>query len=397
MKIAILGGAGRQVFSTIKDLIEEKDVEEVLLGDIDMDALQKRKESLNSKRIRIAEVDINDHNALVKNLVDADVCINGSSHVFNLPVMDACIDSKTHYTDLGGLFHWAKKQLKKHDDFKAAGITGIVGSGTAPGIVNVFSKYAVDRLDSVDTIRIQDLIINEAKDNYKLVPPYALGTILSEFTENNFEFINGEWEELPPFSGLEEVELPEPFGRLTLYNMIHSEVATMPISFKDKGIKNVSFKLSLPRLFEERLRFIIANGLASEEVIDFKGQKICPRDFFVELIEGRSHESGTSQPEKKAAPKDHKWLKVIVSGIKDGINKTIILESVLHPYTPWNMATGPFSVGFPAAVTAKMLGRGQVKEKGFFAGEQVLDTDIYFSELAKRDIHVTCRTEEEIV
>ena len=54
------------------------------------------------------------------------------------------------------------------------------------------------------------------------------------------------------------VDFPEPYGTLNLYNMIHnSEVAPMPIAYKDKGIKNVAFKLALPTLFEERLRFLM--------------------------------------------------------------------------------------------------------------------------------------------
>ena len=396
MKIVILGGAGRQVLATERDLVEQSDVETILLGDIDIDALKKRKEILNSDKIFISQIDIMNHNEMVKNLSGYDVCINGSSHILNIRVMDACIAARTHYTDLGGLFHWAREQLKKNDEFKSAGITGIVGSGTAPGIVNVLSKYAVDRLDSVETIKIEDFIINKSTDTYKLVPPYSLDTILSEFTENNFEFINGEWHELPPFSGREEVELPEPFGRLSLYNMIHSEVATMPLSYKDKGVKNVSFKLSLPKLFEERLRFIIENGLAKKDEVDFKGLKVSPRDFFVDIVEGQARNNHTKSGSNGTFPDDHKWLRVIVSGKQGETEKTIMLESIIHPYKPWNMAAGPFSVGFPASVTAKMLGRGQVKEKGFFSGEQVIDTEIYFSELAKKGIHVTCKTEEKI-
>ncbi len=388
MKAAITGGAGRQSLSAIYDFVETNDVEKILLIDINEQALKVRKELVNSPKIETKAIDLQDTPALAAALADYDVVINGSSHVFNMDVMNACIESKTNYTDFGGLFHWAVEQMERDADFRKAGITGIVGSGSAPGIVNVLTKYATDRLDTVEDILILDAIINRSASGYGFVPPYALNTIIEEFTMNNFEFKDGEQVELPPFSGKMTVDFPEPYGRLNLYNMIHSEVATMPIAYKDKGIKNVAFKLALPTLFEERLRFLIENGLGSEEKINVKGVEIAPRDFLLEVFE-------TKPGTKTGTPDDMKLLRVIVTGTKGGKKCTYEVETDLHHH-PWGLSNGHFSVGFPGAITAKMLARGQVKEKGFFTGEQVLDTDIYFRELEKRDVHVFAKVTEEL-
>lgn len=388
MKVAITGGAGRQSLSAIWDFVETSDVEKILLIDINEDALQARKELVKSDKIETKVIDLKDTAALAEALMDYDVVINGSSHIFNMDVMNACIESKTNYTDFGGLFHWAVEQMKRDEDFRKAGITGIVGSGSAPGIVNVLTKYATDRLDTVEDILILDAIINRSAKGYGFVPPYALNTIIEEFTMNNYEFKDGEHVELPPFSGKMTVDFPEPYGRLNLYNMIHSEVATMPIAYKDKGIKNVAFKLALPTLFEERLRFLIENGLGSEEKINVKGVEIAPRDFLLEVFE-------TKPGTQTGTPDDMKLLRVIVKGTKDGKKCTYEVETDLHHH-PWGLSNGHFSVGFPGAITAKMLGRGDVKEKGFFTGEQVIDTDIYFRELEKRDVHVFARVTEEL-
>ncbi len=388
MKTAITGGAGRQSLSAIYDFIETDDVEKILLIDINEDALQVRKELVNSPKIETAVIDLKDTDRLAEALKDYDVVINGSSHIFNMDVMNACIESKTNYTDFGGLFHWAVKQMERDEDFRKAGITGIVGSGSAPGIVNVLTKYATDRLDTVEDILILDAIINRSASGYGFVPPYALNTIIEEFTMNNFEYRDGKHVELPPFSGKMTVDFPEPYGTLNLYNMIHSEVATMPIAYKDRGIKNVAFKLALPTLFEERLRFLIENGLGSEEKINVKGVEIAPRDFLLEVFE-------TKPGVNTGTPDDMKLLRVIVTGTKNGKKCTYEVETDLHHH-PWGLSNGHFSVGFPGAITAKMLARGQVKEKGFFTGEQVLDTDIYFRELEKRDVHVFAKVTEEV-
>mgnify|MGYP004555364661 CR=1 FL=1 len=388
MKAVITGGAGRQALSAIYDLVETSDIEKILLIDIDSESLRKRKKLINSPKIETEIIDLRDVETLADAMKDYDVVINGSSHIFNMDVMDACIESKTNYTDFGGLFHWAIEQLKRDEDFRKAGITGIVGSGSAPGIVNVLVKYATDRLDTVEDILILDAIINRSAKGYKFVPPYALDTIIEEFTMNNYEFKDGEFVELPPFSGKITVDFPEPYGTLNLYNMIHSEVATMPITYKDKGIKNVAFKLALPTLFEERLRFLIENGLGNREKINVNGAEISPRDFLLEIFE-------TKPGVTMDTPDDCKLLRVIVKGTKNGKDCTYQVETDLHHH-PWGLSNGHFSVGFPGAVTAKMLARGDIKEKGFFTGEAVIDTDIYFRELEKRDIKVYAKVVEQV-
>jgi lysine 6-dehydrogenase len=392
MKLAVIGAAGRQALSAIYDFVENESVEKILLIDNFPEALKLRIEFFDSKKIEGKIIDVLDTTTLAKALDNYDACVNCTSHIFNLPVMEACLLSRTNYTDLGGLFHWAKKQLKKHEEFRNAGITGIVGSGSAPGIVNVMAKYAVDKLDMVESVRILDAIVNRTAAN-KFVPPYALNTLIDEFTVNNFEYRNGEEVELPPFSGEEVADFPAPIGRQTLYNMIHSEVATMPVFFATKGIKNVSFKLALPKVFEDRLRFLMDMGLGSKDAIDVKGTRVAPRDVLIALVEKPI--VATDKP-ARLKHDDHKDLRVIVSGQKDGRDITYQLDSLIHPYEKWHMAMGPFSVGFPAAVTTRLLGAGKIAEKGFFSGEAVIDPKMYFAELAKRDIKVQAQVTEAI-
>ena len=389
MKIAICGGAGRQCLSGIYDMLEGNEVEKILLIDINEDALKIRKELVNSPKVETKVVDLTDTAKLAAALADYDTVINGSSHVFNMDVMDACLESETNYTDFGGLYHWAVEQMTRNDDFKKAGITGIVGSGSAPGIINVLTKYATDRLDTVEDILLLDAIINRSAKGYGFVPPYALNTIIEEFTMNNFEFKDGKQVEMEPFSGKMTMDFPEPYGTLNLYNMIHSEVATMPIVYKDRGIKNVAFKLALPTLFEERLRFLIENGLGSKDKINVKGTEISPRDFLLEVFETKPGSAAAK------APDDMKLLRAVVTGTKDGRKCTYEVETDLHHH-PWNLSNGFFSVGFPGSITARMLARGDIKEKGFFTGEEVMDTNIYFRELEKRDVHVFARVTEEL-
>jgi len=393
MKIAVVGGAGRQALGAVYDLAEDETVEKLLLIDASKDALDDRVKLVRADKVVAKVIDVLDTKKLADALMDYDAVINCSTHKLNMAVMEACLISHTNYTDLGGLYHWAKEQLTRHEDFKRAGITGIVGSGVAPGIVNVMTKYAADRLDTVDTVRIYSGIVNKKMKGNKIVPQYALDTIIDEFTVNNFEFIDGEWKELPAFSGEEVVDFYAPVGTQTVYNVIHSEVATIPMSLKHKGIKNCSFRLALPKLFEEKFRFLIDLGFASNEPFNVKGQKVSPRDMIIAMLEKPVQYLDRSVPQEHD---DHKDIRVIVTGEKDGKKLTYQVETILHPYPKWNMACGPFTVGYPAAVTARLLGGGKIKEKGFFSGESVIDPQMYFDELAKRDIKVFVQVSEDL-
>src|SRR5699024_1163955 len=159
----------------------------------------------------------------------------------------------------------------------------------------------------------------------------------------------------------------------------------MPISFKEKGIKDVSFKLALPRIFEEKLRFIVELGLGSSNEIEISGHPVSPRKLLAELIKEKSK----AKDFRDVKHDDHKILRVEVTGEKNGKSSKYIIDCIISPYEQWaHLSQGDFSVGFPAAVTTRILGSDAISDKGFFASEQVIPTDIYFSELAKRDVIV---------
>ena len=387
MKIAIVGGAGAMVRSAVLDLVESPEVKALILADIDLKSLEQIKRSVRSKKVSIAKVDIMDHNKLVQTIAGSDVVICGLVYYYNVEVMKAALEAKAHYVDFGGLFHIARKQLAFDKDFKKAGLTAILGMGSAPGIVNVMARYAYDRLDTIEYVRIKDGIVNFAKTNSPLMVPYALETILDEFIMDPYVFEAGDWVKLRPFARPEVVDFPEPVGTQTTFVTLHSEVATIPLSFKDKGIREVNFKLALPKAFEEKLRFLVELGLGSDKAIKVGGQKVEPRNVLLSLA-GKLNKS-------RVKPDDHKVLSVDAKGTKNGKTLEYHIESIQHPYPKWNMRCGPFTVGFPGAIVAKMLGSGQIKVKGAFGAERAVNPEKFFKELAVRGIEVTATQKQK--
>jgi lysine 6-dehydrogenase len=120
--------------------------------------------------------------------------------------------------------------------------------------------------------------------------------------------------------------------------------------------------------------------------MDVKGSPVVPRDVLIELVERSLAVGATAEP---TPADDHKVLRVDVRGTKGGQVQDWRLESVLDPYPQWGMPCSAFTVGFPAAVTARLLGRGAIERPGAFGGEACIPPETYFAELNRRDIHVT--------
>ncbi|MCF8070400.1 MAG: saccharopine dehydrogenase NADP-binding domain-containing protein [Desulfobacterales bacterium] len=390
MKITVLGAAGRMATGAIRDLANAPEVKEIVLADLEQckPVLEKRAADWCNNKATAVSVNINDPENLRAVIRGSGAVANCTTHHLNLKVMDACLSEGVNYVDMGGLFHVAKKQLLLKEQWKDKGITAVLGMGSAPGIVNVMSRYAVDMLDSVESIYISDGIVNLAKLDTPLAIPYALGTLIDEFVMNAFVLENGEMKEVPPLSGGEVIDFPEPVGTQTAYCTIHSEEITIPNTFKPKGLKNMSFKLALPGDFENKLKFLVDMGLGGTEALNVNGKDVVPRDLLIELSK--------KLPMPTTKPDDHKVLRVDVIGEKNEEKLEIRLEAICHPYEPWNMGTGPHSVGVPVGIAARLLAGGEATEKGALPAEACMPPKRFFELLGERNIPVSVTVKRDL-
>ena len=75
----------------------------------------------------------------------------------NLEVMEAALAAGCQYADLGGLYHVTIKQWELDPRFREAGLSAVMGIGSAPGITNVLARLGADRLDE-GSVRSIDLV-----------------------------------------------------------------------------------------------------------------------------------------------------------------------------------------------------------------------------------------------
>jgi lysine 6-dehydrogenase len=381
MHIIVLGGAGAMGRITVRALTEYTEVDQVTIADYNEERAHEVAASLNSGKLQVRQIDVNDEERLRQLLRGADVALNAVEYVFNMPILKACIQEKVHYADLGGLFHITRKLMAMHAEVEATGITAILGMGGTPGITNVLARAAVDKLDRVESIKVELGCSDSTPSSAPLVAPYSIRTILDEFTKQPQVFKDGEWYPQQSLSGQEEMIFPLPVGRATAIYSLHSECATFPVFFQDKGIRYVSFKIAFPTDFMTKLKFLVDLGFGSDEPIAVRGVKVSPREVLAKLLE--------MAPVEDVEPQDCDVLRVVTSGTLGGQQVEITNQVVVLPYRRWNMGAGALDTGVPLAIAGRMLANGEITRRGAFGPELCVPVEPFFRELAKYDMHVT--------
>jgi saccharopine dehydrogenase-like NADP-dependent oxidoreductase len=401
MKLILLGGAGIIGKVIARDLALTDDVAEIVVADLNEAGAQATvdKAAPGDSRFKAVPIDVTDRAALVTLLAGAGCVINSVQYYFNPEVMRACLEAGCHYLDLGGLFHTTRKQLELNEDFQAKGLTAILGLGSCPGIANVQPALVVERFDTIRSIKIYNGATTDSRDS--LAWPYSLATILDEMTEQPVVFRSGEFIEKEPLSEEEAFDFRAPIGQRITHLTLHSEAATLPLSYAHKGVQECFFKINFFGYSEKafrRLQQLTQLGLGDKQPVWVKAQlpggerveaQVRPRDVLSEVL----LRSEATQRGENAGFKD---IATVVEGTKDGRPLTIRVDTTAWPHEAYGVSGGTLVVGVPPAVVARWLAAGEVPAKGVCPPETSVDPLRFFKALAERRIHTEVTVSEQI-
>lgn len=294
----------------------------------------------------------------------------------NLEVMEAALTAGCHYADLGGLFHVTRKQWELHERFREAGVSAVMGIGSAPGLTNVLARLGADRLDagSVRSIDLLDGAVDLAADGGAFGVPYSVETVLDEFTEPAMVFEDGELREVPAGSGVVEWTFPEPVGAQPAMYTLHSEPATLP--FTIEGVRGLRWRLALPRAIHEGFAFLVGIGLAGTEPVDTPGGPAVPREVLAAVLD--------RLPVPEGEPRDVEFLDVRVSGARDGEPVTVRELARFDP-SPEGLSAGAFGTAIPIATAVRWMAAGRV-EPGVYPPETAFDAGAFVEELEREGV-----------
>jgi saccharopine dehydrogenase-like NADP-dependent oxidoreductase len=223
------------------------------------------------------------------------------------------------------------------------------------------TRAAVDRVGNVDSVRIRV----GAKDfNAKPADfffPYSAQTVVEELTLAPWVFERGKFREVQPRAGWERINFPQPVGPQWVVRTRHSEVATIPLSFKRHGLAFCDFKVCFDRPF---VREVVKRLKGGWTVHDF-----------------------AKLPAPRGKPDDYEVSRVIVRGGR----KTITMDCHAKAKRRWHASAGDIDTGCPPSIVAQMIATGAITQRGVLAPEVAVPAEPFFRELRKRGMKVVLK------
>lgn len=384
MKVLQLG-AGIQGIATALDLARNTNMDQITLGDYNLKKAEQVASLCNRKyghRIDPVKCDVTEFASLVELMKKHDLVINVVNYYYNCAIMEACLAAGVNYIDIGGLYVQTIKQVKYDQQFRDAGLLAIIGIGGTPGVTNVCAEWAVEQLDTVETIDFYCGCNDWTKTNRTFDVSYSIETIMDEFYMNPVQYINGEYVEVEPRSGGMTVQYPEPIGEQYAYHIMHSEIGTIPESYKDKGLKNCTFRIGFPEEVLEKLMFLHGLGFSRQDDIQVQGKNVRPVEVLKVLMD--------LQPEEPEVQiNDCDIIKTVVIGAEGCKKVQYELNVICRPVKEWPELMGAqVYIGGAAAWAAELMRTGVIAMKGAFGPEICIPPEPFFEEAAKREIYV---------
>lgn len=354
-RFVVLGGAGTIGRVVVRDLFESHSDNQILIADYNEPAARALAKTFVDKRVRAEFADARQSGKLIGLLKNQDVVVNCLQHDFNLMVMAAALAAGVHYVDLGGLFSWTRKQLRLDKKFEDRGLTAIIGSGCAPGITNMLVAYAAKFKDKIRSVKIRVGAIDFNLPSNELRFSYSAQTIIQELTLRPWIFQRGKFRQIAPRAGWELTEFPKPVEKVWTLWTRHSEIATLPLSFRDKGLKYCDFKVNFEPEFVKEVIRRLRSGWTIKD--------------FNKLLKPAEH------------PNDYEISRVIVDDV--------IIDCHARSRPDWQASAGDIDTACPISIVAQMIVSGSIQRSGVWPPEMAVPIDQFFKELKKRGMKIT--------
>jgi lysine 6-dehydrogenase len=374
MKILVLG-AGMMGRAVVYHLGAAREVRSISVADFDRGRAQEVAQEFGAGKARAAFADVRDTRHLAGLARGCDVLVNCTQYNWNLDVMRAALAARVNYMDLGGLYHMTRRQFGLDRDFQRIGKLAVAGMGGAPGITNVMARALAEPLERVDSIRVYNAGADEQRYESPIAYTFSIATILDELTTPPVAFEKGRYIEKPILSEPEPGAFPAPIGNIVLRHSIHSELGTLPASFRKKGVREVFFKINYEPQLVNLVRGLAETGFTSSEPVPVNGTRVAPREVLLALLRARA---------TKKAPRDVEALRVVVAGRRGGKRQAEAIEMWADHTRRPQLSAVARDTGFPAAIAAVMLARGEISGVGVQAPENVVPPEPFFRELKQR-------------
>ncbi len=384
MKVLCLGGGGRICRESALDLVQFSDFDEITIGDYDEQAGREVVQWLNDPRVVFQKVDVKDHAAAVAIMKGYDIVMDGTTIALN-GLSTACIaEAGCHGINLNGF----GEEYPFDPVFKAHGKTHVPGFGMTPGTTDMMAKYAIDRLDEIDTVRI----------SHGAFRPIAFSASITETTSYEYDpslpsrivWENGRFIQVPPFARPLNVELPGPYGTHPQYIIPHAETKTVAAYLAEQGkqARLIEVRGTWPPKNMRLVRALYDWGILKNDRIRIAGVEIGIMDAVSAYL--------MQSPEGRETELYGYALRIDVMGTKEGKKLHYILTHT-HPPSDGSVAgweklrAYTRCVGIPMAIATQIIAKGKANRTGVVMPEFAFNPEEIFRELEKRKIFIQIR------
>jgi saccharopine dehydrogenase (NAD+, L-lysine-forming) len=336
--------------------------------DSDLASVRRIVRRYGGGRAAAEAADARDGGRLARQLEDVGVLVNCAPYPLNLDVMRAALAARCHYVDLGGLFHTTRRQLALDREFHDARLLAVLGMGSAPGLTNLMAVAAARGMSRVLSIRVY----NGGADHTTYDAPMAFGfapaTVLDELVQPAVVFAGGRFRSVPPLTLAQDHAFDG--GVQHVHATLHSEVATLPLAFRERGIRECAFWLAHDPVLLDRLRLLIQLGLA-DTTRAVRG--VTPREVLLDAFR--------RLPAPPDLVDDRDFLSVVVTGSRGRKATTVRADLTATPQRRPPLSAVARDTGFPPAIVAGMILDGAIRARGVRAPEDCVPVRPLFDAL----------------
>jgi lysine 6-dehydrogenase len=383
-------GAGAQGRAAAFDLARTEGTIRVALGDSSPASLESARAFLSHAlapehfaRLTLRQLDVTDEHAVGLQALEADVVASCVPYFLNLPLCRAALAAKASFLDLGGNTDIVRQQLALDDGARAAGVAIVPDCGLGPGMISTAAVHCMRGYDSVDEVKIYDGGLPQNRQlpfGYRLV--FSVEGLINEYIQPATAIRDGHRVEVSALSEQETLDLPEPLGRCEAAHAAGG-LSTMAWTYEGR-VRTLFNKLIRYPGHLQAMRTLGELGFFDDLPVEADGQTVRPRAVAAKLLE-RAFDR-PSEP-------DLVFLRVVVTGTKNGRRMQTTGE-MLDRFDPATGMTAMMrTTGFPAAIVALMLARGEIAP-GARPVEVAVPSVRFFEEAARRGLHFSWEDRE---
>ena len=380
MRVAVFG-SGLMGYTVARDLVKSKNVDKVMVCDVDRNRLKTLTHAEHSSKLSVKVHDVRHQNDTVDLLKNFDVGVGALPHAFSEYAILSTIKAGVDWVDL--IFGWRFGAGRIHAAAKKKGMTIVPACGLAPGLTNVLAMAGTENLDKVEEVHIKVGGIPEKPKpplNYRIV--FSFEAVLEEYLRDARIIKHGKVTDVPALSGLETLTFPHSIGKCECFytDGLSTLVQTM------RKVPEMDEKTIRWPGHVAELRTLIECGLLNTTPIEYSGERIAPRNFVSKLL---------SEKLMLGKDRDLTLLRVDVTGKKGSRRVHRRYEMIDHYDARHGTTSMARTTAYPCSIAAQIVGSGKITTKGLCPPELAFQNELreeFLAYLKDRDVRITSKT-----